>query len=93
MRTAITLRDCLTAGLTHLTIECSRCDRRGRLSLARLVRERGPDASTGDVMDDLGADCPKRDALQPWERCDRFCRDLLVVEGLRDRAKAALKPD
>ena len=83
MRTSITLRDCLAAGLTHLTIECARCDRRGRLSLARLLREHGADTGVREVWETLIGDCPRRDARQPWERCDLLCRDLLVVEGLR----------
>jgi hypothetical protein len=75
---APTLRDCAAAGLTHLTIRCTRCPRAGRLSLRRLMAERGPDTTVLLLLVSLGADCPKREG-SVYERCDRYCPDLRRV--------------
>ena len=42
------------AGLTALEIACNRCDRRGRLSIARLLAEHGP-----ELRRIIAADCPR----------------------------------
>jgi hypothetical protein len=64
-----------------LDVKCSRCDRHGRLSLARLLIELGPDAPIADAWRGLNADCPKREAQGAGARCDLFAPVLakLVV--------------
>jgi hypothetical protein len=48
------------AGGTHIVIACNRCERRGRLSLARMVAENGANKPGPELLRDLSADCPKR---------------------------------
>jgi hypothetical protein len=45
-RGAFTLAE-IAAKLRMLEVACSRCERRGRLSLARLIQQHGADASLG----------------------------------------------
>jgi hypothetical protein len=45
-------------GMTMLTVACRRCDRRGRLRIARLVAEHGRDGY-GDLRRLIVADCPR----------------------------------
>lgn len=54
-----------------LEIRCTRCDRHGRLSVARLIAEHGPDAGLVTLRHALAGDCPNRDA-PVYERCDVF---------------------
>jgi hypothetical protein len=49
-RGAFTLAE-IAAKLTMLEVACSRCERRGRLSLARLIEQRGAQASLGDLRE------------------------------------------
>jgi hypothetical protein len=48
------------AGETHIIIACNRCERHGKLSLARLVAEHGADKPGTLLLQELSADCPKR---------------------------------
>jgi hypothetical protein len=56
-----TLAD-LRPEVTHLDVACSRCDRRGRLSVARLVEQHGAGATIRDAVAGINADCPRREA-------------------------------
>jgi hypothetical protein len=49
-RGAFTLAE-IAAKLTMLEVACSRCERRGRLSLARLIEQHGAEASLGDLRE------------------------------------------
>ena len=53
-----------------IEIRCGRCARYGRLSVARLLAEHGPNTDLGVVMRAQVGDCPKRDAAQIQDRCD-----------------------
>jgi hypothetical protein len=75
MRTRITLGE-IAARTDMLDVQCSRCDRRGRISVKRLVREHGPDAD----MPDLTGDCPNLDG-PIMERCDIFFPELPGLFG------------
>jgi hypothetical protein len=44
-------------GVTMLDVACRRCDRRGRLSIARLIAEHGRD-DYGDLRALIAHDCP-----------------------------------
>ena len=55
-----------------LEVRCSRCPRAGRLSVARLLAQYGPDA--GLPMDLMG-DCPRRHGGW-YERCDIYWPQL-----------------
>jgi hypothetical protein len=68
----------VAAKATHLEMACSRCDRRGRYQLARLVAEFGPDFA----MTDLGAElapCPNRGVTAPDKRCDIYFPGLPAI--------------
>jgi hypothetical protein len=71
LKTLNTLAD-LRPAATHLNVACSRCDRRGRLNVARLVEQHGPDATLSGVVADINADCPNRDAHGLTQRCDIY---------------------
>ena len=43
----------------HLVIECSKCERYTRCSVAKLALERGPDAMLTSWMEEITADCPR----------------------------------
>jgi hypothetical protein len=51
-----------------LRVECTRCDRKGRYSVAKLIEKHG---RKGNLMvwRMLNADCPRRDA-RIHDRCD-----------------------
>lgn len=59
------------ARATHLEIECSRCDRKGRYRVAKLVARLGEDFPMTDLGAELAA-CPRRGASTHHERCDVF---------------------
>jgi hypothetical protein len=65
----ITLGD-VAARTYTLEIRCGRCDRHGRLSVARLLAEHGSDAKMHEVMRAQVGDCPKRNDAQMQNRCD-----------------------
>lgn len=61
----------LASRTSHIDIECSRCERKGRYRVAKLVARLGEDFP----MTDLGAElagCPRRNASAHHERCDVF---------------------
>ncbi len=60
-----------------IEVLCGRCDRRGRLSVARLLSDRGPNAAMGAVLRAQVGDCPKREAVQIQNRCNPYCPDLV----------------
>ncbi|MBC8638301.1 hypothetical protein IAG25_15885 [Caballeronia sp. EK] len=69
----------VAARVTHIEVVCTRCERRGRYRLSRLVATHGDDFS----MTDLGAvlaDCPKRNE-SVGKRCDVYFPDLIKVMG------------
>jgi len=47
-------------GKTMMTVDCSRCPRRGRLSLQCLLAEHGPLMRGPDVLNAIAADCDKQ---------------------------------
>ena len=56
-RGSITLAG-LQGKLTMLEVACHRCERRGRVSLARLIEEHGADTGLPDLWESLAGDCP-----------------------------------
>jgi hypothetical protein len=72
----ILLGEIAERGATMLEIRSARCDRHGRLSVARLLAEFGPDAAVGEVMHVQVGNCPNRDSVQIQNRFDPYCPDL-----------------
>jgi hypothetical protein len=71
MKTQYMLDD-LQPGVLHLDVACSRCDRRGRLSVARLIHEHGAGTPIRDAVARINADCPKREMHGVMDRCDIY---------------------
>jgi hypothetical protein len=62
--------------LDVLRVECTKCPRKGRYSVPRLIEKYGRKASMMKWKEQLHGDCPKRDAHQLHDRCDLICPDL-----------------
>lgn len=80
MSGAITLAD-LAGKIAMLEVACSRCDRTGRLSVARLTRQHGPHAGLPSLRHVIAADCPRRAAVSLYDLCGVFYPQLVVVFG------------
>ena len=65
---AVTLGD-LVGRIDRLEVRCRRCERHGRLRLARLIADHGAGTGLPDLAVRLAAGCPKVEATDPGERC------------------------
>ena len=59
-----------------LRVECTRCGRKGRYNVRKLIEKYGRDGRMMEWREQLNGDCPKRDAKQLHDRCDLICPDL-----------------
>ena len=73
---AVTLGD-LAGRVDQLEVRCRRCDRHGRLRLARLIADHGAGTGLPDLAVRLSAGCPKAQALDLGERCFVFFPQVL----------------
>jgi hypothetical protein len=66
----ITLGQMQAKGMTMLEVACRKCERRGRLSIARLIAEHGRD-DHGDLRAAIAHDCPRMQKPQAsiYELC------------------------
>ena len=67
-RGSITLGD-LQGKLDLLEIKCHRCERHGRVTLARLIEEHGADTGLPDLWENLAGDCPNARTAALNSRC------------------------
>ena len=67
-RGSITLGE-LQGKLDLLDIPCHRCERSGRVSLARLIEEHGADTGIPDLWQNLAGDCPQARSAALNNRC------------------------
>jgi len=81
----------LAARASHIGIECSRCDRKGRYRIAKLVARLGEHFPMTDLGAEL-ADCPRRSATAHHEQCDVFFPKLPQIMSW-DEQKSAAAPD
>jgi hypothetical protein len=65
---AVTLGD-IADRLAMLDVACSKCDRRGRLSVAKLIAEHGSDMRLPDLRERLAGDCPRVRSASVVDRC------------------------
>ncbi len=65
--------------LRTLDIRCCRCSRAGRVSMARILREFGPDTPIYKAWEDLNHDCPKRCSHSIYERCQLGAPQLIEL--------------
>jgi hypothetical protein len=77
----ILLGEVAARGATTLEIRCRRCDRHGRLSVARLLAQFGPEAAMRDIMQAQVGACPNRSNAQLQNRCNPYCPDLVRLFG------------
>jgi hypothetical protein len=52
-----------------LEVACHRCDRKGRVSLARLIEEHGAGMGLPDLWQSLAGDCPNARSTALNSRC------------------------
>jgi hypothetical protein len=62
-----------------LRVTCEKCERDGRYIVARLIRRRGRDAKLIDWLDELTAECPKKQARNMSDPCGAKCPQLPKV--------------
>jgi hypothetical protein len=62
----------------RLRVECTRCDRKGRYHVHKLIEKYCRDGNMMKWREMLNADCPKRDGRLN-DRCDLVCPDLPKV--------------
>jgi hypothetical protein len=67
-RGSITLGE-LQSKLTMLEVACHRCERRGRVSVARLIEEHGVDTGLPDLWESLAGDCQHTRTTTLNSRC------------------------
>jgi len=75
----IPLGEVAARDVAMIEIRCGRCDRYGRLSVARLLTEWGPDASLRDIMHEQIGNCSHRNDMQIYTRCDPYCPTLVEL--------------
>jgi hypothetical protein len=78
-RRAYLIFDDIEGKLDLLRVECTKCARKGRYSVRRLIEKYGRKANLMKWKEQLNGDCPRRDALSLHERCDLICPDLAKV--------------
>ena len=59
----------IAARLPVLDVACNRCDRRGRLSAARLLAEHDPHLPMPELRHVPAADCPRMKAAAMYDVC------------------------
>jgi hypothetical protein len=59
----------IAAGIPVLDVSCNRCDRRGRLRIARLMAEHGADLPIPTLRRIVAADCPRMRAGHLHDVC------------------------
>ena len=62
-----------------LRVECSKCARKGRYQVHKLIAKYGRNGNMMKWREQLNSDCPRRDAHSIQERCDLICPDLPKV--------------
>jgi hypothetical protein len=60
-------------------VRCDKCERDGCYGLSRLIDNRGRDGKVIDWLDELTADCPKKQARNMNDPCGARCQDLARV--------------
>jgi hypothetical protein len=75
---ALTFGD-LVGRLDVLRVACSKCERRGQYSVARLIERYGADAGMPDWKDAISADCPLRAQPAGLDLCGAHFPDLPKV--------------
>jgi hypothetical protein len=59
-----------------LYVHCSKCSRAGRYQVQHLIEKRGRNAKLIDWLDEITADCSKKQAHNANDICGARCPDL-----------------
>lgn len=78
----------VAAVLPVLVVSCRKCERRGKLSTAKLLRQHGPDFAMTDLRRILAGDCPRLLAALMRDPCDASFPDLPKWFGSSSRPDA-----
>jgi hypothetical protein len=78
VRTFVTFGD-IAGKLVVLDIECTKCPRRGRYHVDRLIEKYGRRGNLTKWLAALNGDCRRRDARLLHQRCDVRCPDLTTL--------------
>jgi hypothetical protein len=73
----------IAARTSMLNVACSRCQRRGRYRLDKLIARHGANAGVRIIVPELTADCPQRNSAALMERCDILFPELAVLSRAR----------
>ena len=76
-RGSVTLGD-LVDRIAMLEVACSRCQRRGRLQVERLIAQHG-DMELPELGRTLAGDCPKAAGVSIGDHCDVFFPKLGAI--------------
>jgi hypothetical protein len=76
----------VAARTTHIEVACTRCDRKGKYLLARLVKSLGPDFAMTDLARELTS-CTRRQASAAHERCDVYFPNLVAAICANDESE------
>jgi hypothetical protein len=69
----------LVGKLDTIRVECEKCGRSGSYRLDRLFSRYGLDTKLFEWMDELTADCPRKQARNEFDPCGAICPDLPKV--------------
>ena len=69
-----------------LRVECTKCDRKGRYNVAKLIERHGRRGNMMKWKEQLNGDCPKHDS-RLYDRCDLVCPDLPKVSKTRSATR------
>jgi len=64
-----------------LEVACDRRERRGRLSVTRLIEQYGADARLPDLRERVAADCPRATSVSISDRCGVHYPQLIPRSG------------
>jgi hypothetical protein len=70
--------------LDVLRVECTKCERKGRYSVAKLIEKHGRKGNMSAWVSDLKGECPKRDAAGLQDRCEESW-ELWEISATMDR--------
>ena len=84
-RGSITIGE-LQGKLTMLEVACHRCERRGRVSLSRLIEEHGADTGLPDLWEILAGDCEHARSTALNNRCAIYYPQLPALFLTRKQA-------
>lgn len=82
----------LEGKLTALRVKCAKCGRAGRYRLCRLIDQRGHDGRIVDFLDDVAADCHRRNSINWNDRCGAKCPQMMRVFALAFAAVIVAAP-